>query len=76
MSYQLFLDEWEEAHEAGAFDGGFYGALLLGGKPRTFAGHDAAVRIDELLQEIDVFVVDVLDIILGENVVAHRFIDT
>jgi hypothetical protein len=29
------------------------------------------VRIDELLQEVDIFVVDVLDIILRQDVVGH-----
>lgn len=68
------MDEWEEPHEARAFDRGFDGALLLGGESALAAAHDAAVRIDELLQKVDVFVVDVLNVILCENVVRHTYI--
>ncbi len=68
------MDEREESHEAGAFDGGFDGTLLLGSEPALLAAHDATVRVDELLQEIDIFVVDVADVILRENVVIHIFI--
>ncbi len=70
----LLLDEREEPHEARALDSGFYSPLLLGGKPTLGATYDATVRINELLQKVDVFVVDVLDIILGKNVVAHRML--
>lgn len=31
--------------------------------------HDATVRVDKLLEEIDVFVVDLADIVLSEDVV-------
>ena len=72
----LFLDEREEAHKARALDSRFDCTLLLGGETALGAADDAAVRIDELLQKVDVFVVDVLNIILCENVVAHSFIDT
>lgn len=67
----LFLNEGKEAHEASALDRGFDGSLLLGGESALFAAHDATVRIDELLQEVDVFVIDVLNVILRENVVGH-----
>jgi hypothetical protein len=33
--------------------------------------HDPAMRIQELLQEVDILVVDVPYIVLGQNVVAH-----
>ena len=65
----LFLYIREEPHEARAFDGGFYRALLLGGEACATTTYDAAVRIYKLLQEIDVFVIDVLDVILCKDVV-------
>ena len=64
----LLLDEREEAHEAGTLDGRFDGALLFGSQSRALTRDDATVRIDELLQKVDVFVVDMLDIILCEDV--------
>ncbi|KKW23351.1 MAG: hypothetical protein UY67_C0024G0025 [Candidatus Kaiserbacteria bacterium GW2011_GWA2_52_12] len=67
-TYLLFLHVGEQAHEAGAFDRRVYRALLLGGKAALCARDDASVRIDELLQEIDIFVIDVLNIILCEDV--------
>jgi len=71
---RLFLYEREEAHEARTFDRGFDGTLLLGGQAAFLAAHDATVRIDELLQEVDIFVIDVLNVILREDVVAHNFV--
>ena len=65
---KLFLYIREEPHEAGAFDRGVYRALLLGGKAALCARDDASVRIYELLQKVDVFVVDVLNIVLCEYV--------
>ena len=58
----------EESHEARALDRRFDGTLLLGGESSALAAHHAAVRVDELFQEIDILVVDVLDIILREYV--------
>ncbi len=65
---KLLLDVGQKPHEAGAFDRLFYRALLLGGEAATLSRHDAAVRIHELLEQIDVFVIDMLNIILCENV--------
>jgi hypothetical protein len=65
----LFLHVGQKAHEASALYGGFDLALLFGGEVRAIATHDAAVRVDELLQEIHVFVVDVLNVILRKDVV-------
>ena len=48
-----------------------YRALLLGREARALATHDATVRVDELFQEIDVFVVDVADVILCKDI-CHR----
>ena len=66
---KLLLDEGQKPHEARAFDGGFDGALLLRREIRSLSAHHASVRIDELLQKIHVFVVDVADVILRKDVV-------
>ena len=68
---KLLLDEGQKPHEARAFDGGFDGALLLRREIRSLPAHHASVRIDELLEEVDILVVDVLDVILRQYVVAH-----
>ena len=64
----LLLNIRKKAHEARALHCCFYRALLLGGEAGALTTHDAAVRIDELLEKIDIFVVDVSDVILGKNV--------
>jgi hypothetical protein len=68
LKRDLFLDERQKAHKPRAFDGCFDGALLLAREAALLARDDAAVRIDELLQEVDVFVIDVLDIVLCKYV--------
>ena len=65
------MDEREKAHEASSLDRRFHCTLLLGGQPGALAGQNATMRIDELFQEVDILVVDVLNIILGKNVVRH-----
>jgi hypothetical protein len=65
----LFLNVRQKRHEAGALYRCLDSALLLGGKTTSLSTQDASVRIDELLQEVDVFVIDVLDIVLRKNVV-------
>ena len=70
---KLLLDEGQKPHKARPLDCGFDRTLLFGGEPALGASHDAAVRIDELLEQVDVFVVDVLDVILRKNIVAHSF---
>ena len=67
----LFLYKRQKPHEPRAFDGSFNGSLLLRCEAAFAARHDAPVRIDELFQEVHVFVVNVLDIVLSENVVGH-----
>ena len=67
----LLLDEGQKPHKARPLDSGFDCTLLFGGEPALGASHDATVRIDELLEQVDVFVVDVLNVILREDVVAH-----
>ncbi len=61
----------KQAHEAGALYGGLHCTLLLGGEPRALAAQDATMRIDELLQEIDVFVINVSNVVLREDVIGH-----
>jgi len=62
---KLFLDIGQKPHEASALHRCLYRALLLGGKARALPAHNAAVRIDELAQKVDVFVIDVPDVILS-----------
>ena len=69
FSRVLFLHVRKQSHEASALDGCFDLALLFGREIRLGAAHDAAVRVDELLEQVDVFVIDVLDIVLGQNVI-------
>ncbi len=68
---KLLLDKGQKPHEPRSLDGGFDGALLLGGEAALSAAHDAAMRINELLQEVDIFVIDMLNIILSQNIVGH-----
>ena len=71
---RLLLDEGKESHEACPLDGGLDGTLLFRRKVLSLPPEHASVRIDELLEEVDILVVDVLDIILREYVVAHMFV--
>jgi len=68
---KLLLDKGQKPHKACALDRGFDSALLLGSEAAFAAGHDTTVGIDELLQKIDIFVIDVLNIILCKYIVAH-----
>lgn len=67
----LFLDVRQKAHKPGTLDRLLYHPLLLGREARFLASHDAAVRIYELFQKVDIFVVDVADVVLRKYVV-HR----
>ena len=64
----LLLNVREKTHETSALDRLLDSTLLFGGEPRTLAVHDPSVRIDELLQEINVFIIDVPDVILCEYI--------
>lgn len=66
----LLLHVREQSHESRTFDRGLYGTLLASGQLAATAAHDATVRVDELLEQIDIFVVDMLNVVLGEDV--HR----
>ena len=63
------MDVRQKPHEAGALHCRFHHALLLGRETTLAAVHDATVRVDEIAKQVDVFVVDVLDIVLREDVV-------
>ena len=47
------------------------GSLLLCSKTALLAANDAAVGIYKSLQKLHVLVVDVADVVLGENVIRH-----
>ena len=68
---RLANDEWKETHETRAFDCVGKGALMRCGKPRALARHDAAMRIEEALEELNVLVVDVLNIVIREEICLH-----
>lgn len=72
MHNTLLLDVRKKSHEPCPLHGFFDGSLLLCGKAGFTAIHHAAMRIDKIFQEVDIFVVDMLDIILRKNVVRHR----
>ena len=65
---ELLGDVWKKSHEARTLDSGLHRALLLGGKARALAAHNAPVWIDELSQEISVFVIHVPYVVLSKNV--------
>jgi hypothetical protein len=64
----------QKRHEAGAFYCGFDCALLFGSEACALAAHDAAVRVYKLSQEVDVFVVNVANIVLCKDVHNFEFI--
>ena len=62
---ELFLYVWEQTHKSCTLHGCLYGALLTSGKLCATTAHHATMRIDELLQEIDIFVIEMLYVILS-----------
>ena len=64
----LFLNVRKQAHKSSALYCRLDCTLLLGGESCALARNHTAVRIDELLQEVHIFVVYVLNIILCEYV--------
>jgi hypothetical protein len=72
LPYVLFLNIREKTHEPSCFDRGLNGTLLLCRQSGAFPTHKTAVGADELFQQINVFVIHVLDIVLCENVVGHN----
>jgi hypothetical protein len=65
--FYLSCDEWEKSDESCALDRNRELALVFGCDAGFLARNHASVRIQKLLQDRDVFVVDVLDIIFGEE---------
>lgn len=64
----LVRNKREESHEPRTFDRFGKRALVLGGEPRALAREDAAVGVQEPSQVIDIFVVDVTDVVCVEIV--------
>ena len=60
---------WEKSHEPRPLNCRFNCALLFCRQTSSATAYQSSVRIDELPQEIDVFVINVLDIVLRENVI-------
>lgn len=70
----LSSDERQEAHEAGVLDGEGQLALVLHAGAGFLARNDASIRIEELFEEFDVFVVDMLDVIRREITLLFLFL--
>ena len=68
MGERLLLDVRKKSHEARSLDRCLDGTLLLGSETASLAADHAAMRVDELFQQIDIFVIDVLNIILSEYI--------
>ncbi len=68
----LFRDKWQESHEAGALHCLGELALALGIHEGLLLAHEACMRIQELLQELHILVIDVFDIILRKKALFHR----
>ena len=68
----LLLHVREQAHESRSFDRRFHGPLLFCGQAGALAAHYAPVRINKLLQQVNVFVVNVLYVILRKDIVGHN----
>jgi hypothetical protein len=64
--FSLARNERKQTHEPGALDGHGQLSLILGGDACALAAQDAAVRIQEFLQDLRVLVVDELDIMLAK----------
>lgn len=56
----------EKSHETGVFDRLGELALIFRGSSRLGPRHDFAIGVDEFLEQLDVFIVDVLDFVLRE----------
>ncbi len=64
MKSILSLDVGQKSHVSSALNGLFDGTLLLCRESRALAADDASMRIDELLEYIDVFIVYITNICL------------
>jgi len=71
----LLLDVRQKPHEPRSLNCLFHHALLFCGEATFATVHHAAVRVDEILQEVDVFVIDVLDIVLREYIVCCHVLE-
>ena len=65
----LLLDERKQSHQSSALYREIDCALLFASEVDAALRLDAAVGVDELLEEVDVLVVDVLNVILGQDVI-------
>jgi hypothetical protein len=61
--FVLVRNEWEKPHESRALDGFCQCALILCREASALSREDAAVRVQESLQVIDVFVIDKANIV-------------
>jgi hypothetical protein len=71
--FVLSSDVWKESHESCALYSKSEFALVRRRDVRALLALDACVRIEEFLQNIGIFVVDVLDIMLFEKALLVHF---
>ena len=68
----LFRNEREQSHKSRAFDRKRELALVLHRDSRALSRETAAVGIQELLQNIGVFVVNVFDVVRTKVILFHN----
>jgi hypothetical protein len=68
----LVCDEWEKSHKSCALYGVGELALIFGSKSCSLSSENTAIWVQKLLQTIDVFVVDELDVVGVKIIVFHK----
>ena len=72
LSCCLLLYIRQKSHEPSDFYCRFYRALLFCRQTQALSTNHTTVRIDELLQQLRVFVVHVLNVILRQDIIRHN----
>ncbi len=62
----LATDEWEKSHNASALNGIGEISLMLRSHTGLLSADDSSMRVQKLLQQINILIVDVFYIILGK----------
>jgi hypothetical protein len=63
----LFIYKWEQSNDSGALDSFGQFALVMGADPTSFPRHNFAVRRSESLDQVDIFVVNVIHVVGAEE---------
>ena len=70
----LLSDVRKKSHESGALDGHSELSLVLRAGSGSLLGLHSSVRIEKLLEDLGILVVDVFDIIRGKIALFHIFL--